>query len=200
MSVVRFRPWPPQAVWHAHVATWLTKACFSVKIQSCFSGNSSVGRAQPCQGWGREFESRFPLQFLFARLGGKPFSCVLAGWQSGDAAACKAVYAGSIPAPASKYARVAESVDATDLKSVENRFSCRFESGSGHQSNQKRQGHEQTFCLLRRLKIRRKPFRLRNTRSILLRRCLRCDGCYDHRLARSSVVILQVLLGGGFNF
>ena len=33
-------------------------------------GNSSVGRAQPCQGWGREFESRFPLDdasrhFLF---------------------------------------------------------------------------------------------------------------------------------------
>ena len=28
-----------------------------------FCGNSSVGRAQPCQGWGREFESRFPLQF-----------------------------------------------------------------------------------------------------------------------------------------
>ena len=26
------------------------------------SGNSSVGRAQPCQGWGREFESRFPLR------------------------------------------------------------------------------------------------------------------------------------------
>src|SRR3970040_766140 len=25
-------------------------------------GNSSVGRAQPCQGWGRGFESRFPLQ------------------------------------------------------------------------------------------------------------------------------------------
>ena len=24
-------------------------------------GNSSVGRAQPCQGWGREFESRLPL-------------------------------------------------------------------------------------------------------------------------------------------
>ena len=23
--------------------------------------NSSVGRAQPCQGWGREFESRFSL-------------------------------------------------------------------------------------------------------------------------------------------
>ena len=27
-------------------------------------GNSSVGRAQPCQGWGRESESRFPLQVL----------------------------------------------------------------------------------------------------------------------------------------
>ena len=27
-------------------------------------GNSSVGRAQPCQGWGREFESRFPLIIL----------------------------------------------------------------------------------------------------------------------------------------
>lgn len=44
-------------------------------------GNSSVGRAQPCQGWGREFESRFPLQvvenlskvlgFCFFRLGGR---------------------------------------------------------------------------------------------------------------------------------
>ena len=26
-------------------------------------GNSSVGRARPCQGRGREFEPRFPLQF-----------------------------------------------------------------------------------------------------------------------------------------
>ena len=28
------------------------------------SGNSSVGRARPCQGRGREFESRFPLQTI----------------------------------------------------------------------------------------------------------------------------------------
>ena len=28
-----------------------------------FCGNSSVGRAQPCQGWGREFKSRLPLFF-----------------------------------------------------------------------------------------------------------------------------------------
>jgi len=31
----------------------------SRSVRSC--GNSSVGRAQPCQGWGRGFESRFPL-------------------------------------------------------------------------------------------------------------------------------------------
>ena len=31
-------------------------------IKTC--GNSSVGRARPCQGRGREFESRFPLQIL----------------------------------------------------------------------------------------------------------------------------------------
>ena len=43
-------------------------------------GNSSVGRAQPCQGWGREFESRFPLHANPSRsddrdflLPGKPF-------------------------------------------------------------------------------------------------------------------------------
>ena len=29
-------------------------------------GNSSVGRARPCQGRGREFESRFPLQICTA--------------------------------------------------------------------------------------------------------------------------------------
>ena len=29
-----------------------------------FCGNSSVGRARPCQGRGREFESRFPLTVL----------------------------------------------------------------------------------------------------------------------------------------
>ena len=47
---------------------------------------------------------------------------VQARWQSGYAAACKAVDAGSIPTLASNQlsqARVAELVDATDLKSVE---------------------------------------------------------------------------------
>jgi hypothetical protein len=32
-------------------------------MRTIFCGNSSVGRARPCQGRGREFESRFPLQF-----------------------------------------------------------------------------------------------------------------------------------------
>ncbi len=56
----------------------------------------------------------------------------MAGWQSGYAAACKAVYAGSIPTLASNTqllgttgpndARVAELVDARDLKSLEGNF------------------------------------------------------------------------------
>jgi hypothetical protein len=43
-----------------------------------------------------------------------------AGWQSGYAAACKAVDAGSIPTPASKnpLARVVKLVDTRDLKSL----------------------------------------------------------------------------------
>ena len=36
----------------------LSRSCCDVNQ----SGNSSVGRAPPCQGEGREFESRFPLQ------------------------------------------------------------------------------------------------------------------------------------------
>ena len=59
----------------------------------------------------------------------------LAGWQNGYAAACKAVYAGSIPTPASNElpnygaetvtcnnAAMAEQVDARDLKSLGNKI------------------------------------------------------------------------------
>ena len=64
-----------------------------------------------------------------SRYLGRPLSSLFlsptAGWQSGYAAACKAVYAGSIPTPASIFsqypaqnARVAELVDARDLKSL----------------------------------------------------------------------------------
>jgi hypothetical protein len=68
-------------------------------------GNSSVGRARPCQGRGREFESRFPLHskitYTIKILLLKCNVVFPAGWQSGYAAACKAVDAGSIPTPAS---------------------------------------------------------------------------------------------------
>ena len=60
-----------------------------------------------------------------------------ARWQSGHAAACKAVYAGSIPTPASKFgfkARVVKSVDTGDLKSPAHK-ACQFESGLGHHFN-----------------------------------------------------------------
>src|SRR3546814_2783834 len=88
----------------------------SVKVEfRCLRGNSSVGRARPCQGRGREFESRFPLQIwqnpgnagvLFFRRNAPPSvppairvssirsSKSPAWWQSGYAAACKAAYAG----------------------------------------------------------------------------------------------------------
>src|SRR6266550_3356557 len=56
-------------------------------------GNSSVGRAQPCQGWGRGFESRFPLSFLLG-------------------------LSVALPAGSSFSARVAKPVDARDLKSL----------------------------------------------------------------------------------
>ena len=39
--------------------TYLCNPETPIGITKC--GNSSVGRAQPCQGWGREFKSRFPL-------------------------------------------------------------------------------------------------------------------------------------------
>ena len=42
-------------------------------------GNSSVGRAQPCQGWGREFESRFPLKTMKTA-----FSCLFSFCTHGE--------------------------------------------------------------------------------------------------------------------
>ena len=42
-----------------------------IYLMTC--GNSSVGRARPCQGRGREFESRFPLQIKDMRSSGCQF-------------------------------------------------------------------------------------------------------------------------------
>ena len=56
----------------------------------------------------------------------------MAGWQSGHAADCNSVYAGSIPTSASiGKARVVKSVDTGDLKSPAHK-ACQFESGLGH--------------------------------------------------------------------
>jgi hypothetical protein len=50
----------------------LTWALAPYNLRLCPSGNSSVGRARPCQGRGREFESRFPLHFLRVVIFGSP--------------------------------------------------------------------------------------------------------------------------------
>ena len=39
------------------------------KRKTTYCGNSSVGRARPCQGRGREFESRFPLKMKPIKFG-----------------------------------------------------------------------------------------------------------------------------------
>ncbi len=79
------------------------------------SGNSSVGRAQPCQGWGRGFKSRFPLHFFINRPNWRHS-------QVAKARVCKTQIPGSNPGAASKatclFAGVAELVDARDLKSL----------------------------------------------------------------------------------
>ena len=151
-------------------------------------GNSSVGRARPCQGRGREFESRFPLQicrrprssgsrFLGFRRGGlasrrsrvtmawwqsgrrlhgdalnrmdmrprvrqdaewqqamdgskRGSFHSLAWWQSGHAAACKAVYAGSIPTQASIIQRQIGHPWPTAARVVRRRSGRRFASAA----------------------------------------------------------------------
>ena len=68
-------------------------------------------------------------------------STPLAGWQSGHAAACKAVYAGSIPTSASKVLnrRPDDEIGRRKGLKIPGRKACRFDSGSGHQKN----GHAQ---------------------------------------------------------
>src|SRR3954466_617443 len=66
-------------------------------------GNSSVGRAQPCQGWGRGFESRFPLRFSSGSE--SHFRCSRTGFTLAIGLARRS-------------ARVAKPVDARDLKSL----------------------------------------------------------------------------------
>src|SRR5581483_11060665 len=65
------------------------RASHRATILSVARGCSAVGSASPCQGEGRGFESRHPLE------GGGVNPAV--EWPSGEATACKAVHTGSIP-------------------------------------------------------------------------------------------------------
>ena len=75
-------------------------------LEAC--GRGAVGSAQPCQGWGRGFESRRPLD-------GADASTPAVEWPSGEATACKAVHTGSIPVSTSKMgpARLAQRESAS---------------------------------------------------------------------------------------
>jgi hypothetical protein len=79
-----------------------------VTISSVARGRGAVGSAQPCQGWGRGFESRRPLE---GASGIRP----TVEWPSGEATACKAVHTGSIPVSTSKMcpARLAQRESAS---------------------------------------------------------------------------------------
>ena len=71
-------------------------------------GCSAVGSASPCQGEGRGFESRRPLE-------GSHINPAVE-WPSGDATACKAVHTGSIPVSTSIFdppARLAQRESAS---------------------------------------------------------------------------------------
>ncbi len=120
------------------------------KMRTLFCGNSSVGRAQPCQGWGREFESRFPLQisqspvlpgFLVSAPGLYFFATaltMLTSWLGGRVVMQRIANPWTPvrfrPQPPFflRAARVAKLVDAADLKSAGCNRPCRFDSGLGH--------------------------------------------------------------------
>src|ERR1700761_3496657 len=82
----------------SHRATTSSDAC----------GCSAVGSASPCQGEGRGFESRHPLEGAY---GINP----AVEWPSGEATACKAVHTGSIPVSTSSLspARLAQRESAS---------------------------------------------------------------------------------------
>ena len=48
---------------------WLLRAPNAIARLAPARGRGSAGRAQPCQGWGRGFESRRPLHRLSMKVG-----------------------------------------------------------------------------------------------------------------------------------
>ncbi len=85
------------------------RASHRATISSVARGCSAVGSASPCQGEGRGFESRHPLE---GANGINP----AVEWPSGEATACKAVHTGSIPVSTSRFvspARLAQRESAS---------------------------------------------------------------------------------------
>ena len=116
------------------------------RICTLLSGNSSVGRAQPCQGWGREFESRFPLQVTNPASRRGVFYCLRSViytqiWLSGrvvmqrPAKPCTSVrFRAQPPYSVRNLSRPGGEIGRRNgLKIRRPLRPCRFESGPGHQ-------------------------------------------------------------------
>ena len=107
-----------------------------IYLMTC--GNSSVGRARPCQGRGREFESRFPLQIKDMRSSGcqfeKFYGALAKRLCSGLQIRLVRFDSGTrlhfLPR------RMVESVDTRDLKSSAFAL-CGFKSHSGYHGKQR---------------------------------------------------------------
>ena len=108
--------------WQSSLTEWRIIASMNFASFSCAlpevsleyrpaRGSGSVGRAQPCQGWGRGFEPRLPLHAK-SRAGFPVGSFTqMATWPSGKAGACKALTTGSNPVLASIFADMAQLVE-----------------------------------------------------------------------------------------
>ena len=86
------------------------RASHRATISPVARGCSAVGSASPCQGEGRGFESRHPLE------GANWHQSPAVEWPSGEATACKAVHTGSIPVSTSDFdlpARLAQRESAS---------------------------------------------------------------------------------------
>ena len=99
---------------------------FGSSSLSLFSGSSSAGRARPCQGRGRAFESRLPLcnfKFQTPPVWNFLFSVVFCSsfWEL--------FFLGKLK---NSCCPGGEMVDTRDLKSLSPQWLCRFESGPGH--------------------------------------------------------------------
>ncbi len=92
---------------------YICTSIFEPKVKQWKRGNSSVGRARPCQGRGRGFESRFPLNNPGPVITGRDFSFTTN--------ACPDSYREVEEQKKEKIpwenARVVELVDTLDLKS-----------------------------------------------------------------------------------